>query len=267
MLETDNAILQISGTARDDLEITRVTWQSWDTNGVAGGWANWVIPPVMLDEGLNTITVTAADAAGNIGSATLEVKYSAPDTAAPAVTITTPTRDDTFNTENSRIDLASIASDGSGLSKITWRSANGASSVASGTDNWSIADISLTAGSNNIAITATDLAGNSSSDHLTVVYSASDTEAPTVTNKVPTEKKSCFARTSTVSVGGAASDNIGIAKIEWWTSRGEQGTCSGTGNWQTPNIKLNRWWNTITITAYDKAGNSDQKQLRVFRWR
>ena len=139
--------------------------------------------------------------------------------------------------------------------------------MASGTESWTIDAIELFEGLNTITITATDLAGNSSSDHLTVVYGASDTKAPTVTIKVPTGRSRYLARTSTVSIGGAASDNIGIAKVEWRNSRGEKGTCRGTDNWQTPGIKLNRWWNTITITAFDKAGNSDQKQLRVFRWR
>ncbi len=265
--ETDNAVLQISGTAQDDRGITQVTWQAGNTNGVAEGTSNWIIPKVTLNEGLNVVTVTAADDSGKTSSATISISYTAPDTAAPIVTITTPTRDDVFNANSNRINLAGTAADESGLSQITWRSSDGTGGLASGTDNWSIADIPLAAGRNIITITATDLAGNSSSDHLTVVYSASDTKAPTVTIKVPTERSRYLARTSTVSIGGAASDNIGIAKVEWRNSRGEKGTCRGTDNWQTPGIKLNRWWNTITITAFDKAGNSDQKQLRVFRWR
>jgi hypothetical protein len=117
-----------------------------------------------------------------------------------------------------------------------------------------------------ITITATDGAGNRSSDKLTVTYDAADTTAPTVAITSPTTKTYYFSRTDTVAIGGKASDEGGIAKVTWRNSRGESGTCNGTDNWQASGIKLNRWWNTVTVTAIDKAGNTDEYSLKVFRW-
>ena len=265
--ETNSTVVQLSGSAHDDREITQVAWSTGHATGVADGTANWSIPHVTVSEGLNTVVVTAVDASGNTGSASLDIKYTPPDTMLPVVTITTPTRDDLFNTASSSISLAGTAGDDGGLSQITWHSSNGASGIATGTNEWSIDDINLAIGHNIITITATDLAGNNSNDRLTAVYEEADTAAPSVTIESPTTKTKYFSRTSTISLRGKASDNIGIARVEWRNSRGEQGTCSGAVNWQTPRIKLNRWWNTITITAFDDAGNIDQKQVRVFRWR
>ena len=67
----------------------------------------------------------------------------------------------------------------SGVSKVTWSSDKGGSGNASGTTYWSISSISLSSGENKITVTAKDLGGNTSTDTITVTYSAA-TE-PTVT--------------------------------------------------------------------------------------
>jgi hypothetical protein len=114
---------------------------------------------------------------------------------------------------------------------------------------------------------ATDGAGNFSSDQLTVTYTAKDTTAPAVKITSPTTRANYFARTTTLAIGGTASDDSGTVKVTWRNSRGESGTCNGTDSWQASEIKLNRWWNTITVTAIDKAGNINESSLKVFRWR
>ena len=103
------------GTALDDRHLNQVTWSTGSTGGVAQGTADWSIPSASLSEGLNTITVTAMDAAGNKGSATLRVMYTLPDTAAPFVSILAPTYTDTFTSANSRFNLAGKADNDSKL--------------------------------------------------------------------------------------------------------------------------------------------------------
>ncbi len=266
-LQTTQGSIQLSGTAQDDRAVSQVTWSTGNTGGVAQGATSWSIPSVSLSVGLNNITVTAEDAAGNKGSATLSVMYTIPDTVAPVVTITAPTSADAFTSENSQISLSGTASDDRGLQQITWTSSTGNSGTASGTDNWSISGINLASGVQILTITATDGAGNRSSDKLTVTYDAADTTTPTVAITSPTTKTYYFSRTDTVAISGKASDEGGIAKVTWRNSRGESGTCNGTDNWQASGIKLNRWWNTVTVTAIDKAGNTDEYSLKVFRWK
>jgi len=266
-LQTTQGSLQIAGSAQDDRSISQITWSTGNASGVAQGTTSWSIPPVSLSEGLNTITVTAEDDAGNKGSASLSVMYTIPDTVAPVVTITAPTSADAFTSEKSQISLSGTASDDRDLQQITWTSSTGSGGTASGTDKWSISGINLAEGVQVITVTATDGAGNRSSDKVTVTYDAADTTAPTVSITSPTTKAYYFARTDTVAIRGKASDEGGLAKVTWRNSRGESGTCNGTGNWQASGIKLNRWWNTITVTAIDQAGNTNEYSLKIFRWR
>jgi hypothetical protein len=266
-LQANQDALQLSGTAQDDRAVSQVTWSTGNTGGVAQGTTNWSIPSVSLSEGLNTIAVTAEDDAGNKGSATLRVMYTKPDTVAPVVTITAPTSADSFTSESSQINLAGTADDDRDIQEITWSSSTGTSGTASGTDSWTISGINLAEGLQTITVTATDSAGNRSSDTLRVTYEATDTTAPTVQITSPTTRTSYFSRSDTLTIGGKASDDGGIAKVTWRSSRGESGVCSGIDNWQASGIKLNRWWNTITVTAIDHAGNTDEYSLKVFRWK
>jgi hypothetical protein len=72
--ENANNQLTFSGTANDDRGVVAVTYQAGSQTGTANGTANWTFD-VSLQEGANTIIVTAADAAGNTGTDTIEVAY------------------------------------------------------------------------------------------------------------------------------------------------------------------------------------------------
>ena len=103
----------------------------------------------------------------------ISIKYcvTSQDTTPPTVTITSPTTDDTYTTTSSTISLGGSASDAtSGVSSVAWSSNKGESGTASGTTSWSISNISLTSGDNVITVTATDGAGNTGTDTITVTY-------------------------------------------------------------------------------------------------
>ena len=69
------ATLDMSGSAWDDRELTRITWQnSRGGSGVAAGTTQWTITGLPLSKGPNTITVSASDAAGNTTTKTITVK-------------------------------------------------------------------------------------------------------------------------------------------------------------------------------------------------
>jgi hypothetical protein len=70
-----------------------------------------------------------------------------------------------------------------------------------------------------------------------------------------------------VDVSGAAADNEQIEKVVWRNSTGESGVCYGNGNWQATGIPLKNFWNIITVTAVDLAGNTSETSLNVFCWR
>ena len=100
----------------------------------------------------NVETVNVANAAG----------------APPVITITSPTADPTFTSDASSITLAGTAADDTGIASVTWVNNRGGSGAASGTTSWTASGIPLAGGVNIIAVTATDLTGNSTTDTLTV---------------------------------------------------------------------------------------------------
>jgi YD repeat-containing protein len=74
----------LAGTASDNVGVTLVNWSN-DRGGMgtAAGTTNWVVTGIALQPGTNVLSVTAYDAAGNGGVATLAVNYVAP----PAIRI------------------------------------------------------------------------------------------------------------------------------------------------------------------------------------
>ena len=130
-----------------------------------------------LDSGdsVKTIYVWYKDDAGNVSdtysdSITL-------DTTPPEINITSPTTNDTYSTKISVVSVWGNASDTtSGISTVKWENNKGGSGAASGTTSWSISNIGLLVDAENIiTVTATDNAGNSASDAITVTYLESTT--------------------------------------------------------------------------------------------
>jgi len=70
------ATLNLSGTGSDDVGVTQVTWSNnLGGSGTATGTSSWSVTGISLQTGTNRLTVTARDAAGNTGTAILDVTY------------------------------------------------------------------------------------------------------------------------------------------------------------------------------------------------
>ncbi|MBV8732194.1 MAG: matrixin family metalloprotease [Acidobacteriia bacterium] len=65
-----------------------------------------------------------------------------------------------------------------------------------------------------------------------------------------------------ITVSGTAWDNVGVTSVTWNTSNGSSGTATGTTNWSAV-VPLLQGDNTVTIRAYDAAGNSSWRSLTV----
>src|SRR5215204_2854223 len=137
-----------------------------------------------------TYTIRVQDAGTEYDEApatfTLIVKAATPppaDETNPTISITSPNDGDTI-TEDS-VTVSGTASDsGSGLAKVEVKVGNsGSYSAASGTSTWS-AQVTLADGENTITAQATDNAGNSATDSVTVTYTPPDETAPIL--EVPT---------------------------------------------------------------------------------
>lgn len=298
--ETDSSTITISGTASDNYEVSTVIWvlSSSSSSGTASGTTSWTASSIPLESGTNTITVTAYDCAGNSATETLTVIYDVDedttteetvtetDSEAPVVVIASPSSNGSYTTESGAVTLSGSASDNVGISTITWENTEKQTSgTAYGTISWSIPVIALKEGTNTIAVSATDSAGNTSSAFITVTYNVTETTAetttetatetvsgdttkPNVTITLPTERRYYRSRSSVVDLAGIASDNVGVTTVIWVNqANGAAGTATGTTNWSVPGIELDIGRNIITITAYDEAGNSSTDKIMVTRRR
>ena len=77
---TAPGIVRLSGTATDDVGVTGVTWSSdQGASGMASySFGRWNIPSMTLAQGANVITVSAADAAGHVGTDIVTLSPAAP---------------------------------------------------------------------------------------------------------------------------------------------------------------------------------------------
>src|SRR4029453_5118408 len=123
----------------------------------ASGTTAWSIASVTLQPGANVLTVTARDAAGNVPTDPLTVTLT--DAVAPAVNISTPTTSNTHSTIAAAIAVGGTASDLFAVTEVRWANNRGGAGVASGTTDWSVASLPLSAGVNVITVTARDAAG------------------------------------------------------------------------------------------------------------
>ena len=77
--DTESDTLNLSGMATDNSAVTRVEWTNdRGGHGLADGSAPWSVNGIRLQPGLNVITVTATDEAGNTAADSLAVTFTLP---------------------------------------------------------------------------------------------------------------------------------------------------------------------------------------------
>ena len=127
-----------------------------------------------------------------------------------------------------------------------------------------ISGAGTTAGSYSVTARASDNVLTASQTFTWVMTApAGDTTVPTVTISTPTSGTTHPMTSSTMSMGGTASDNVGVSQVSWSSDRGASGMASGTTNWSVSGIPLLSGANVITVTAVDAAGNQGTDVLTV----
>jgi predicted esterase len=168
---TASSTLNLTGTATDNVFVSQVTWTNdRGGSGSAVGTKSWSLSGLVLQTGINVITVSAQDLAGNVGTKTLTVNYSQTNQAPVAqagadTTITLPT---------SIVSLqGSVTDDGlpTGATVTrTWSKFSGPGTVTFGNDsNPSTTAAFSAAGTYVLRLTANDTQLNASDDVTVVV--------------------------------------------------------------------------------------------------
>jgi len=183
------------------------------------------------------------------------------DTVAPTVAITSPASAGTFSASATPLTIGGTASDNIGVTQVTWSNNRGGSGTATGTTNWTASGIVLQPGSNVLTVTARDAAGNTRTASITVTFT--DTTAPSVAITSPTSSATYSTSATPLTIGGTASDNMGVTQVTWSSNRGGSGTATGTTSWSASGIVLQSGSNVLTVTARDAAGNTRTATLTV----
>jgi len=259
---TSSSTINLGGTASDNVDVTVVNWTNAATggSGTASGTTSWTITSIALNTGNNVISVKAWDAIGNSMTDTITVNR---DSTAPTCVITSPTSNPTYSTSSSTISLGGTTSDNVGVTSVTWANDRGGGGAATGTTSWSITGVALSLGWNNVTVTSHDAASNTASDVITITYTL-DATPPVVTITSPTSYSTYNTSSSTISLGGTASDNVGVTGVTWYNAAtGGSGTASGTTSWSISGITLDLGSNVVYINASDALGNNGSDTITV----
>jgi Big-like domain-containing protein/glucodextranase-like protein len=98
---------------------------------------------------------------------------------------------------------------------------------------------------------------------VTGTGTSSDMTPPTVTITSPTSSLTYTVTSSSLTLQGTASDNVGVTQVTWVNSRGGSGTATGTSSWTASAIALQLGSNVLTVTAQDAAANTATANLTV----
>lgn len=257
--------------------------------------------PITLPEGTYAVDARATDAAGNEDPTPawrpFRIDFTPTDTAAPGVTITTPTQDQSF--ASTSVTLAGDATDDTGVTQVrvavqnrtssqylqadgSWgpasafRTATLASSGATST-GWTL-PVTVPTGAYVIDVRARDAAGNLTTPSVRRRFSAgSDTVKPDTAIAAPA-RNAVVGTTFTAS--GTATDDVGVAKVKvavynrsdsvnkWLQPNGTWGpnyamrlaTLASPGSTSTTwnlSINLPAGLYGLDVKAADAAGNND----------
>lgn len=253
---TDASTIALSGTASDG--VVSVAWSSdQGASGACTGTTTWAATGIPLSIGSNVVTVVA-DAVTSTAEDVLTIYY---DSAPPTISITTPTSQPSFSTNQPALAIGGVASDDTGVTSVAWANSRGGAGVCTGTTAWLATNVALLPGVNQISVTAADAAAKTATAQLSVTFV--DSTPPVVTITGPTSADTYATNTATITISGTATDDAGIQGVSWSSSRGGGGACVGTASWSAAGVPILPGANLITVTAVDSSGNSSADTLAV----
>jgi hypothetical protein len=134
----------------------------YSTSGLSSG--HYTVTPALSGQYFEPVSKSV-----NLSSANVSGVDFAEDLP-PSIIINGPTAKTSCTTVSSSIEISGFASDDVTLDAVTWTNSRGGSGMASGKEDWTIANVALQTGDNVITVTATDVKGSASSDAITMVY-------------------------------------------------------------------------------------------------
>src|SRR6266540_2646904 len=228
-----------------------------------GGVFAFSLDTKALADGSHWLYVRAYDGVGNYGTAGVTnviVANGTPDTTPPSVAFVAPASGATVS---GLVAISATATDDVGVSKVEF-SVDGALKTTLSGAPWSFdLDMSgLSPGSHTLMAKAFDTAGNSSSSSIIVsIAEPADTSPPTVSIASPASGANV---SETIQVQADAADNAGVTKVELSVDNSLKATLTAAPwSFDLDTAQLTNASHTLSVKAYDAAGNSSTAQVSV----
>ncbi len=257
---TVSGTIAMTASAADNVGVAGVQFK---LDGVNFGAADTSAPysvswdTTTASNGSHTLVAQARDAAGNTTtSAAVSVTVSngpPPDTTPPTVSITSPA---SSSTVSGTINVTASASDNVGVVGVQFMLDGGNLGGEDATAPYSVSWNTSTAspGSHTLTARARDAAGNATTSSA-IAVTVSDTTSPTVSITSPSSGSTV---SGTVSVTASASDNAGVAGVQFLLDGGNLGAEDTAApysvSWNTTTASPGS--HTLTARARDAAGNA-----------
>lgn len=168
-------------TAFTGLTWTRASLTGTSSPAALTPGASWSSSPLLIDSGVNLFTfLTTASlntAVTSAGVSTFNDAILVNDLTAPTLSVINPTAAQTYQSPTDFLTIKGSASDNHLVSRIAWANDRGGNGVAGadfeneqpGQVNWMITKLPLQPGLNKITLSASDLAGNTTTRTLDVI--------------------------------------------------------------------------------------------------
>ena len=183
-----------------------------------------------------------------IDAISLGMADAAVDTTNPTVAITGPTSNSTYSSTQTTINLSGTVSDNYYVKSVGWAIQGGSSGncVLGAAGTWSVSNVPLSVGPNNITVTVTDKIGNTSTDTLAV---STPPGTPTIGTATAGNGQASVAYTAPSSNGGST--------ITSYTATSTPGNFTGTVSQSgSGSITVTGLTNGTAYTFKVKATNS-----------
>ena len=260
---TVSATVNVTATASDNVSVASVQFQ---LDGANVGTADTAAPysyswdTTKSANGTHTLTAVAKDGAGNTktsSAVSVTVNNSTPDTTPPTVSISGPAAGATVS---GTVSVTANASDNVGVASVQFQldGANAGTLDTAAPYSFSWDTTKSSNGAHSLTAIAKDAAGNtktSAAVSVTVQNATSDTTPPTVSISAPAGGATVSA---TVSVTANASDNVGVASVQFQLDGANVGSLDTAApysfSWDT--TKSANGSHALRAIAKDAAGNS-----------
>src|SRR5205823_3795845 len=110
-------------------------------------------------------------------------------------------------------------------------------------------------GSHTLSAVARDAAGNTATSSAVNVTVFNDTTPPTIAITAPTTASTYSTSSSPLTLGGTASDNVGVTQVTWANSRGGSRSATRTRSWTASRTAIDL--HTLVPVASEQAGTAN----------